>query len=139
MQAQVQELSKRLIEEVQRWTHRLDALGRQVESSLRRIEETQTRGAAAANHVSWAQQALGYLDRRRIGGAPYECPMPELFAAIRNHDPELTVTGFHDGLRRLQDRRVVQLLPFTRPIAELPEPEYALPDGGMMCYYVAPG
>jgi hypothetical protein len=47
------------------------------------------------------------------------------------------VTEFHDGLRRLHDRQRLRLLPFTGPASALPEPEYALPDGAVMWYYVA--
>lgn len=139
VQGQVQLLSKRLAEDVQRWTHRLEALGQQVESALRRLEEAHAKHADGAAQVPWSQHALGYLDRRRSGGAPGECPLPELFAAVRDHQAELTVTAFQDGLRRMQDWGLLRLLPFTGPVSELPEPEYALPDGASMCYYVTPG
>jgi hypothetical protein len=136
LQGEIHRVSQRLAEDVQRWTHRLEALSQQVESALRRIDEDQAK-QDGGEQVPWAQEALGYLDRRRTGGGAEECPMPELFAAIREQQADLTVTAFQDGLRRLQDRRVVRLLPFTDPISELPEPEYALPDGDTMYYYVA--
>jgi len=47
------------------------------------------------------------------------------------------VTAFHDGLRRLQDQRVIRLLPFAGPPDELPQPEYALLDGATFMYYAA--
>jgi hypothetical protein len=44
---------------------------------------------------------------------------------------------FHDGLRRLHDRGALRMVPFDRPAAELPEPEYALVDRAAVYYYVA--
>ena len=39
--------------------------------------------AGVAATVPWALEVLEYLDHRRSGGAAIDCPMPELFAAIR--------------------------------------------------------
>ena len=47
--------------------------------------------------------------------------------------PELSLAGFHDGLRRLGDYRVVRLLPDA---GQLAEPEYALIDGATVLYSV---
>jgi len=79
---------------------------------------------------------LYYLDRRRQSGAAGDCPLPELFAALRQHRPDITLPEFHDGLRRLDDLRAIALRPFTGKPEELAEPEYALPDGGTVLYYV---
>jgi hypothetical protein len=127
-------LGQRLTDEVQRWTHRLEALAQQVEEALRRAEAAAT-PPDGSGVVPWGPDALGYLDRRRGGGAAGECPLPELFAALRGQWPDLSVTAFHDGLRRLQDRRLLRLLPYTGAISDLAEPEYALPDGATMWYY----
>src|SRR3989442_129341 len=62
---------------------------------------------AAANSVAWAQETAGYLDRRREGGVLNSCPLPELFAALREKNPDLTIKDFHEGLRRLHDRGVL--------------------------------
>lgn len=138
MRQELQALASRLTEEAQRWTHRLEVLSRQVEEALRRAEADGARtpeGATAT--VPWAAEALGYLDRRRAGGAPSDCPLPELFAALYPKWADLSLTAFHDGLRRLQDRRALRLLPFPGPPSELPEPEYALLEGSAVLYYVA--
>jgi hypothetical protein len=138
MQHELQALSSRLAEEAERWTHRLDALSGQVEAALRRAEAAGpelTNGAAA--EVPWAVDALAYLDHRRTGGAAGDCPLPELFAALRDHHPDLSITAFHDHLRRLQDRRALRLLAFTGPANDIPEPEYALLDGANLLYYVS--
>jgi hypothetical protein len=75
--------------------------------------------------------ALAYLDRRSAGN----CPLPELFAAMRERHAELSLTEFQGGLRRLHDRRVLRLLPLEAPAVEMPEPEHALLDGAAVYYY----
>jgi hypothetical protein len=136
MRGDLQALASRLSEEAQRWTHRLDTLSQRVEEALRRAEAGESppvKGQGAT--IPWASEALGYLDRRRDSGAPGHCPLPELFAALRHHHAELSMKGFHEGLRRLHDRRALRLLPFTGQPNTLPEPEYALLDGGAVLYY----
>jgi hypothetical protein len=136
MRRELQTLSARLAEEAQKWTHRLDALGQRVEEALRRAEAGGPHlpdGVAQA--MPWALDALTYLERRQAGGANGDCPLPELFAALREKHAELSLTAFHDGLRRLHDRRSVRLLPFAGPPGELPEPEFALVDGVAVLYY----
>ncbi len=138
MRHQLRTLTTRLEEEAARWTHRLDALCGQVEESLRRAEAGAPQvSEAAAVDAPWALDALGYLDRRRASGAPGECPLPELFAALRDHYEELSVPAFHDRLRRLQDRNALRLLPFDGDPSAIPEPEYALVDGNSLFYYAA--
>jgi hypothetical protein len=138
MRRELQTLGTRLTEEAQRWTHRLETLSQQVEEALRRLDTAQPEVSdGAAADAPWAQDALAYLDRRKGSGAAGECPLPELFAALHERYADLSVTGFHDRLRRLQDRRALRLLPFTGPPHEIPEPEYALLDGVNLLYYAA--
>jgi hypothetical protein len=138
MQRGLQSLSAQLAEEARAWTHRLDVLSSRVEEALRRTEAARAQiGNGEATGISWALEALGYLDRRRANGAPAPCPLPELFAALRLHHGDLSVAAFHDGLRRLREHHALQLLPCSGPAAEVPEPEYALLDGPMVLYYVS--
>ena len=88
--------------------------------------------------MPWAEDALTYLDRRRAGGAPGPCPLPELFAVLAGRHAEFSLAGFHTGLRRLHERRFVHLLPPTAAPTEMAQPEYALFDGGQVFYYVTP-
>jgi hypothetical protein len=138
MRRDLQTLVAHLTEETGRWTHRLDYLSQRVEEAIRRLEAGE---AATVNGsppaVSWIHEALVYLDRRRDGGAAGPCPLPELFAALRQHHADLSVPGFHEGLRRLHERHALRLLPFTGPAGELPEPEYALTDGAAVLYFAA--
>jgi hypothetical protein len=101
-----------------------------VEEALTRVAGTPPDGMS----VPWAGEALAYLDRRRMSGAPGECPLPELFGALRQHT-DLSIPAFHDGLRRLSDRKALRLLPFGGPFDELPRPEYVLVEGTELLYY----
>lgn len=108
---------------------RLDDLADRVEAALRRAEATAPAVAGpVAGVVPWAVDALAHLDRRR-GGA---CPLPELFAAVRERSPDLSLTDFQDGLRRLHDVRAVKLVPAD----DMPEPEYAIVVEGELVYAV---
>jgi hypothetical protein len=138
MRGELEALGSRLADQAERWTHRLDALSEQVEAALRRAEAAGPPLAdGVATDVPWALDALTYLDRRRNSGASGDCPLPELFAALRDRYPDLSVNAFHDHLRRLNDRRALRLLSFSGPPSEIPEPEYALLDGANLFYYAA--
>ena len=133
----LQALEARLAEDAQRWANRLDALSQRVEEALRRSSAPGPQlsdGMAAA--VPWGLDALTYLFRRQAGGGPSDCPLPELFRAVSQQHPGLTVKDFHDGLRRLHDRGALRLVPFPQPAGELPEPEFALLDGASVYYSV---
>jgi hypothetical protein len=137
MRQQLQALCGKLSAESERWTHRLDALGEQVAAALRRVEVAEpVLPPGVAEDAPWAAEALTYLDHRRVARPSRECPLPELFAALREKHPELTVPAFHDRLRRLSDRGVVRLLPFDGPESQLPEPEWALVDGAQLFYCI---
>jgi hypothetical protein len=138
MRRDLQTVITHLTAETQRWTHRLDHLAQRVEEAILRLEADE--GAAANGRlppVSWTHEALAYLDRRRESGAAGPCPLPELFAALREHHADLSLKTFHDGLRRLHERHALRLLPFSGPPSDLAEPEYALPDGAAVLYFAA--
>jgi hypothetical protein len=127
----------RLAEDVQKYLATLDALARRVDEALRRLDGGSGVSAAVAAVVPWADDALGYLDRRKNSGAGNDCPLPELFAAVRERHAALSLTAFHDGLRRLSDCKAMRLLPFSAPPEQLPEPEYALLNGTAVVYYAS--
>jgi hypothetical protein len=136
MRRNLQGLATRLAEESQRWTRRLEMLSQHVEEALRRSDagEKQTKDGQAIG-VPWAKDALAYIDRRQRGGAVGQCALPELFAALRLQYTDLSMTHFHDGLRRLHENKALHLFPFRGPPTELPQPEYALLDGASVFYY----
>jgi hypothetical protein len=111
---------------------RLDDLAKRCEAALRRAETTGSAIAApVALVVPWAMEALEYLDQRTETGVKDACPLPELFHALRVRFSDLTLSGFHDGVKRLHDLRAVRLLP-----GGLEEPEYAVVVEGKLMYVV---
>jgi hypothetical protein len=138
MRREMQALGDRLAEQARLWTHRLETLSQRAEEALRRAEAADAVGAdGVPDSLPWARDALAYLDRRGAGGGSGPCPLPELFAAVRHEHADLSITAFHDGLRRLRERRALRLHAFTGPPDELQEPEYALLDGPAVLYYAA--
>jgi hypothetical protein len=129
-------LEQRLTEDAARWVQRLDALTRRVEQTLERLEKSLpiVPDEVAAAHP-WALDAVRYLERRRASGAPGDCPLPELFAALNGAHAGLSVGAFHDGLRALYERRIVRLLSATD--TNVPQPEFALLDGATVLYHAA--
>jgi hypothetical protein len=129
--AEVAALSERFETRAAALLAHLNDLAVRVEAALRRAE---TSGPAVAEPIGrvvpWAMEALEYLDRRPASGAAGDCPLPELFHAVRTKFPELTLPVFHDGLRRLHDVRAVRLTAG----GAMSEPEYAEVVGGQLMY-----
>jgi hypothetical protein len=137
LEKQFQKFTEGMQDDLKRTVQRLDSLAERVEEALRRadaIGPVVPPGVAAS--VPWAVEALQYLDHRRFGGAPGDCPMPELFAAIRRARPDLSVIEFQDGLRRMNENKAVRLLPFGEGNGVMPEPEYIMCEGPDLLYYV---
>lgn len=125
---------ERVAEDVRRYMQRLDALAIRVDEALKRAEAP-TVSDGLATSVPWAAEALAYLDRRQAES----CPLPELFGAVRERHTDLSLLAFQEGLRLLNDRRVLRLVPFEAPAGEMPEPEHALLDGTTVYYFAARG
>jgi hypothetical protein len=135
MRAGLHALDRRLAADAEGWHQRLEALARRVDETLRRIEQaTPPLPDDLARDQPWAIDAINYLDRRKSGGAAGDCPLPELFAALRRVHADLTLGAFHEGLRRLHDRHALRLKPAGGPLAQ---PEFALLDGEAVCYCAA--
>jgi hypothetical protein len=136
MRASMQALDERLAADAQKWLERLDGLARRVDETLRRLDEAipLVPPDVLRDHP-WTLDALNYLDRRGNLGAG-RCPLPELFTALTRQHPHLTVTVFHEGLRRLQERRAVTLHQ-ADDLGSLSQPEYALLDGSRVLYYAS--
>jgi hypothetical protein len=135
MQAELHTLGGRLADDAQRWLHTLDALSQRVDQALRRVESESLQLPNGTPILPWAGDALAWLERRRVAD-PSPCPLPELFAGLREKYTTLSLGDFHDGLRLLQRSRTLRLTPFAGPPNALPEPEYALLDGAAVLYFV---
>jgi len=137
LRQELQALGDRLTEQAQKVTHRIDALSQRVAEALDRAESAQPCVPDdLAGAIPWCTQALDYLRQRKTAGLANPCALPELFAALRERQPELTLTEYHAGLRRLYDRGMLRLVPYEGQAA-LAEPEYALLDGAATFYHVA--
>jgi hypothetical protein len=134
MRAQLQGLTNRWVELLERQQRYLDQLARRAEEALRRLNGPAAGSAAPVE--PWQLDALDYLDRRKVLPVPADCPLAELFNALRGTHPGLALAAFHEGLVRLRDRGAVALLPFAGPLAALAEPEYALLEGAAVFYAV---
>jgi hypothetical protein len=131
---ELQNLETQITQRMQRYLQWLDALERRVDEAIQRAAQAGPSvpdGLAAS--VPWAADVLAYLDRRAsAGGGP--CPLPELFAALRQKHGGLSLGAFHDGLRQLHQRRALNLV-LADSAQPLPEPEHALVDGDAVFYY----
>lgn len=137
MRQLLHDLEAHLQTDTVRWGERLAAMEQRVEDTLRRLEAA---GPLVPPEVverhPWTVDALNYLDRRRAGGGSAVCSLPELFTAVRGHHPALSLSAFHDGLRRLHQRRAVSLRPVDDP-TEMTRPEFALLEGDSVFYLAA--
>jgi hypothetical protein len=137
LRKELQVLGDRLMEQTSKIVQQVDVLHQRVVQALQRAEAGGLQASVdVGGMVAWGPQALDYLDKRQVGGTVSHCPLPELFAALRQTQPELTLSDFHAGLRRLHDRGVLQLWPGAES-SDLPEPEYALLHGAATYYYAA--
>ncbi|HEY3788064.1 MAG TPA: hypothetical protein VGL71_04375, partial [Urbifossiella sp.] len=132
--AEIADISYRFDARASAILKRLDELAERVDSALRRAE-TKAPGVAepVGRVVPWAVDALEYLDQRATGGSTGNCPLPELFHAVRVKYPELGLPAFQDGVKRLHDVRAVRLA----PSASMMEPEYAVVAEGKLMYAAA--
>jgi hypothetical protein len=135
MRAALHSLDTRLAADAARWHDRLEALARRVEQALDRLERAAPPLPTNVLQAHpWSIDAINYLDRRRSGGSPGDCPLPELFAALRREYPDFSLGAFHQGLDRLHERHVLRLRPIG-PSEAMAQPEYALLRGDAVLYY----
>jgi hypothetical protein len=121
--------------EAQRWSHRLDSLSQRVEEALKRVDGGPSLPDDALADAPWAPQVLTYLRHRKFSGVSGECTFPELYQVARDQSPDLSLIAFHDRLRRLQDRKLLQLHPFNGQPQDITQPEFALVEGSRLLYY----
>lgn len=113
---------------------RLEKLSDSVDAALRRAEAAKpTLGMGMTSLVPWGVVALEYLDRRAETFTT-DCPLSDLFRAMLARFPELSLSGFQDGLRRLHDARALRLLPAEA--SDAIEPEYAFVADAKMVWWI---
>ncbi|WP_020471262.1 hypothetical protein [Zavarzinella formosa] len=129
----LEKLASHITTEMTAYMAKLDSLAMRVEEALRRADVSPELAASLQTVIPWGLEALAYLDRRKAGGATAACPLPELFAALRNKFPTLTIRDFHDGLKRLADNQAIRLAEYAGGGA-IPQPEYAMMQAGKLWY-----
>lgn len=127
---EVAQLSMRFEHTAREMTRRLDSLTERVESALKRMATAAPAlGEGLRQMVPWAGDALAFLDRRET----LEATLGELFQVARADDRELSVTRFHEGVRKLLDGGLLRAMTTTEPIHE---PEFAMEFGGQLVWKV---
>jgi hypothetical protein len=134
MHERIDELSQRFSDEVAQMRQWLDQLAQRTVQAIERIESSETNAPMLAA-VPWAQETLEYLDRRKQVGLGERCSLADLFTALKEKHAELSLKEYHAGLKRLQERQMLALLPSTGN-GDAPGPEYAILDGAAVYYYV---
>lgn len=134
MRVRIDELATQMAGEVAAMRERLEQMSRTVADAIERIEDQRTQGPAA--FVPWGHETLELLARRRQVGLGTRCPLADLYMALKEHYPELTIKEFHAGLRQLRASKTIALL-VGSGAEDTPGPECALLDGANVYYYVA--
>lgn len=80
---------------------------------------------------------LGILRHWHSTAALGDCPLPNLYRALAEKHPNITLGQFHDALRQLQDGQQIYLHPWTGPLYEIPEPKVALMVGHEIAWYAS--
>ncbi len=132
MNARIDEISRSFADEILAMRRRLDQLAGNVDAAIERIEAV--RAEADLPDTPWGPETLDVLERRQQVGLGTRCPLADLFTALKEKHVDLTIKQFHAGLKRLQDRRLICLLPGVGN-GDTPGPEYALLDGPAIYYY----
>lgn len=137
MHAVLRRMGEQLTADANRWREQLQALECRVGETLRRLEAA---GPLVPEEIAhehpWSIDALNYLDRRRTGGASDPCPLAELFRAVAEHHPQLTLPTFKEGLKILHRRQALLLREAESPEQMAQQAEYALLDESRV-YYLA--
>lgn len=112
----------------------LDGLKAVVEKALHHApHHTNGNGVAPTKDPGLAlRAALGRWDGRT------DCPLPELYRRLEPTFPHWTIGRFHDQLRAMREEGLIYLHPWTGPLYEIPEPQFALLIGHEVAYYLSP-
>lgn len=131
-----------LLESARASQEHLETLKSSAEKALAAIQQPQqtvpySNGRNGKRGPDEAPALLAHLKRRQEADTLDDCPLPELYRAVKILHPGLTVGQFHDVLRRLHEDRQIYLHPWTGPLYELPEPVCALLVGHEVAYYAS--
>lgn len=91
---------------------------------------------AVVEELPVEEMIADYLRRHAEHAAPVDGTLGELYRALLDQHPDLTIGQFHDAIRNLREAGRVRLSPWTGPLYQLPEPALALLIGHEVLYYV---
>jgi hypothetical protein len=85
-------------------------------------------------HDNWLASAVDFLRGYRRRNPQQRCPLPELYRHVsRSHS--ISIGRFHDGLRHLVREQRIALHPYTGPMYQLKDEQYALLLGQEIKFY----
>lgn len=72
-------------------------------------------------------------------GRAGDCQLYYLYQQLSSRCPGITPGFFHDALRDLRQKKLIELHPWTGPLYEMPKPEFALMAGHEIACYASLG
>jgi len=72
-------------------------------------------------------------------GRAGDCQLYHLYQQLSARCPGITLGAFHDALRNLRQKKLIELHPWTGPLYEIPKPELALMAGHEIACYASLG
>jgi len=72
-------------------------------------------------------------------GRAGDCQLYHLYQQLSCRCPEITPGTFHDALRDLRQKKLIELHPWTGPLYEIPKPELAMMAGHEIACYASLG
>lgn len=72
-------------------------------------------------------------------GRAGDCQLYHLYQQLSSRYPGITPGVFHDALRNLRQKKLIELHPWTGPLYEIPKPELALMAGHEIACYASLG
>jgi hypothetical protein len=109
-----------------------------VEQVLRKLQGAavpQHRPAESSGDQEWLPEVVHAVAQQRQRDRYQPLTLPQVFAAVRQKRPALSLGQFHDGLRLLREQGKIRLLPYTRALATIDDPRNAMFFDGEVMYY----
>jgi hypothetical protein len=86
--------------------------------------------------TEWLNEVVRLVMEQKQRDRYQPLTLPQIYAAIVQPRPGLTIGQYHDGLRALREQKRIRLSPYTRALATLDDARNALFLDGEVMYYV---
>ena len=97
-------------------------------------QQPQPTTQARPQDLKWPTRAVEFVRDYRLRNPQQSCPLPELYRHIAQTHP-ISIGQFHDGLRQLVREQQLALQPYTGPMYQLKDEQYALLLGQEIKFY----